>query len=62
MPPKKRPGERWLKLASFEIVEEYETPTDDSYVPKEDNLVAWSFFVVKANQFKILLALKVGTK
>jgi len=61
MPPKKRPGERWLKLAPFEIVEEYETPTDDSYVPKEDSLVAWSFSVVKAAQFKILLTLKVGT-
>jgi hypothetical protein len=61
MPPKKRPRERWLKLALFEIVEEYETPTDDSYVPKEDSLVAWSFSMVKAAQFKILLALKVGT-
>jgi hypothetical protein len=29
-----------LKLAPFEIVKEYETPTDDSYVPKEDLLVA----------------------
>jgi hypothetical protein len=62
MPPKKRPGERWLKLAPFEIVEEYETPTDDSYVPKEDLLVAWSFFVVKAAQFKILFVLKVGSE
>jgi hypothetical protein len=62
MPPKKRLGERWLKLAPFEIVEEYETPTDDSYVPKEDILVAWSFSVVKAAQFKILLVLKVGTE
>jgi hypothetical protein len=49
-------------LAPYEIVEEYETPTDDSYVPKEDQLVAWSFLVVKAAQLKILLVLKVGTK
>jgi hypothetical protein len=62
MPPTKRHGERWLKLAPFEIVEEYETPTDDSYVPKEDLLVAWSFSVVKAAQFKILFVLKVGTE
>ena len=62
MPPKKRPGERWLQLAPFEIVEEYETPTDDSYVPKEGILVAWSFSVVKAAQFKIMLVLKVGTQ
>jgi hypothetical protein len=51
-----------VKLAPFEIVEEYETPTDDSYVPKEDLLIAWSFSVVKATQFKILLSFKVGTE
>ena len=37
-------------------------PQDDSYAAKEDLVIAWSFLVVKAAQFKILLVMKVGTK
>ena len=62
MPPKKRPGERWFKPAPDAIWQEHETPKDESYVAKEDLVIAWSFLVVKAAQFKILLVLKVGTE
>lgn len=61
MAPKKRPGERWFILAPDVLCEEYETPPDDSYVPKDGIVLAWSLLVVKAAQFKILLAVKVGT-
>ena len=61
MPPKKRPGDRWFKLAPDDIWQEYETPKDDSYVPKADEVIAWSLVVVKGAQYKILLAVKAGT-
>lgn len=62
MAQKKRPGERWFQLAPEVLWSEHETPEDDSYVPKEGNVVlAWSFLVVKAAQYKILFAVKVGT-
>ena len=61
MAPKKRPGERWFMLAPDVIWQEHETPQDDSYVPKDGKIIAWSLQVVKASQFKILFVLKVGT-
>jgi hypothetical protein len=61
MAPKKRPGERWFMQAPDVLCEEYETPPDDSYVPKDGILLAWSLQVVKASQYKILFVVKVGT-
>jgi hypothetical protein len=61
MAPKKRPGERWFMLAPDVVWQEHETPQDDSYVPKDGLVLAWSLLVVKASQFKILFVVKVGT-
>ena len=61
MAPKKRPGERWFMLVLGELYQEYETPQDDSYVPKDGLILAWSVQVVKASQYKLLFVLKVGT-
>ena len=61
MAPKKRPGERWFMLAPNDLWQEYETPQDDSYVPKDGIVLAWSVQVVKASQFKLLFMVKVGT-
>ncbi len=61
MAPKKRPGERWFMLAPDNLCEDYETPPDDSYVPKDGLVRGWSLLVVKAAQFKMVLALNVGT-
>ena len=62
MPPKKRPGDRWFKLAPYDIWQEHETPKDDSYVAKEDEVIAWSLVVVKGAQYKVLPAVKVGSE
>lgn len=40
MAPKKRPGEKWFMLAPDELWQEYETLEDDSYVPKDGNVLA----------------------
>ena len=61
MAPKKRPGERWFELAPDKIWQEFETPQDDSYVPKASTVLAWSVQVVKTSSFKIMLMVKVGT-
>ena len=61
MAPKKRPGERWFMLALDVVWKEYETPQDESYVPKDGLVIAWSLQVVKASQFKLLFVVKVGT-
>ena len=61
MAPKKRPSDRWFKLAPDNIPEEHETPKEDTYVPKDDSIMRWSVQVVKAQQYKILLVLMVGT-
>ena len=61
MAPNKRPGERWFKEAPEAIWQEHETPKDDSYVPKEGAVMAWSFLVVKTSQYKIVFVVKVGT-
>lgn len=61
MAPNKRPGERWFKEAPEAIWQEHETPKDDSYVPKEGTVMAWSFLVVKTSQYKIVFVVKVGT-
>ena len=61
MAPKKRPGERWFMLAPDVVWKEYETPQDESYVPKDGLVIAWSLQVVKASQFKLLFVVKVGT-
>jgi hypothetical protein len=61
MASKKRPGERHFQLAPENIWTEYETPEDDTYVPKDNTFLAWSVQVVKASQFKILLTVKIGT-
>jgi hypothetical protein len=59
---KKRPGERWFTQAPDVIWQEYETPQEDSYVPKDPNFLAWSVQVVKGSQFKILFTTKIGTR
>jgi hypothetical protein len=59
---KKRPGERWFTQAPDVIWQEYETPQEDSYVPKDPNFLAWSVQVVKGPQFKILFTTKIGTR
>lgn len=61
MAPKKKPSERWFMLAPDNIWQEHETPKDDSFVPKDGLVLAWSLQVVKAAQLKILFVLKVGT-
>ena len=62
MAQKKRPSDRWFRLAPEFIWSEHETPEDDTYVPKEGNVVkAWSFLVVKGAQYKVLLVVKAGT-
>ena len=61
MAPKKRPGERWFELAPDNIWQEFETPQDDSYVPKASTVLAWSVQVVKTSSYKIMLMVKVGT-
>ena len=61
MAPKKKPSERWFKLAPDHISEEHETPKDETYVPKDDTIMRWSVQVVKAQQYKIILVLMVGT-
>ena len=61
MAPKKRPGERFFMLAPDVLWQEYETPQDDSYVPKDGIVLPWSVQVVKASQFKLLFMVKVGT-
>ena len=48
-------------LAPDNLCDDYETPPDDSYVPKDGLVRAWSLLVVKAAQFKMVLALKHGT-
>ena len=60
MSQKKRPGEKWFELAPNTIWEEHETPEDDTYVPKH-GVLGWSIAVVKTVQYKIVLAVKVGT-
>lgn len=62
MASKKRPGERWFQLAPDDLSQEHETPQDDSYVPKNGTVLAWSIQVVKAAQFKLLFVVKVGTQ
>ena len=47
MPPKKKPRDQWFKLAPDNIWQEHETPKDDSYVAKEDQIIVWSLVVVK---------------
>ena len=61
MAPKKRPGERFFELAPDHIWQEYETPQDDSYVPKDGLVLGWSVQVVKGSTFKLLFVIKVGT-
>ena len=61
MATKKRPGERWFMLAPDHLWQEYETPQDDSYMPKDGIVLLWSVQVVKASQFKLLFVVKVGT-
>ena len=61
MAPKKRPGERFFELAPDHIWQEYETPQDDSYVPKDGLILGWSVQVVKGSTFKLLFVIKVGT-
>jgi hypothetical protein len=61
MAPKKRPGEKWFMPANATICEEYETPPDDTFVPKDGLVLFWSVQVVKGAQFKILFVVKVGT-
>ena len=61
MAPKKKPSERWFKLAPDNIPEEFETPKDLTFVPKDDTIMRWSVQVVKAQEYKILLVLMVGT-
>jgi len=48
-------------MAPDALWQEHETPQDDSYVPKEGLVMAWSLLVVKASQYKILFVVKVGT-
>ena len=48
MAPKKRPGEMWFILAPDQLWQEYETPQDNSYVPKDGIILSWSVQVVKA--------------
>jgi len=61
MTTKKRPNEKWFMLAPDNLWQEYETPQDDSYVPKTNDLLAWSVVVVKTSSYKLLFAVKVGT-
>jgi len=61
MAPKKRPSERWFMLAPDHLPEEHETPKEDTYVPKDETIVRWSVQVVKAQQYKLMLVLMVGT-
>ena len=61
MAPEKRPGERWFMLARDVLWQEHETPQDDSYVPKDGVVLAWSIQVVKTSIYKIIFVLKVGT-
>ena len=58
MAPKKKPSERWFKLAPDNIPEEYETPKEDTFVPKDDTIMRWSVQVVKTQQYKILLVFR----
>jgi hypothetical protein len=62
MTTKKRPNEKWFMLAPDNLWQEYETPQDDSYVPKTNDLLAWSVVVVKTSSYKLLFAVKVGTQ
>ena len=48
-------------LAPDVIPEEHETPADDTYVPKDGIVLKWSVQVVKAQQYKIVFVVKVGT-
>jgi hypothetical protein len=61
MAPKKRHGERWFKPTSYIFCQEYKTPPNDFYVPKDKILLAWSLLAVKTSQFKFLFVVKVGT-
>lgn len=61
MAQKKRPGERWFQLAPELLWKEHETTEDDSYVPKDGIVLAWSLLVVKASQYKMVFVAKVGT-
>ena len=47
-------------LAPYVVWHEYETLEDESYMPKDGLVIAWSLQVVKASQFKILFVAKVG--
>jgi hypothetical protein len=43
------------------VWQEDKIPQDDSYLPNDGFVIAWSLQVVKALLFKILFVLKVGT-
>ena len=49
-------------MAPYDIWQEQETPNDDSYVAKDDKVIAWSLVVVKKAQYKVRLAVKVGSE
>ena len=60
MAPKNKPGDRWfMDTRSFMLG--VETPPDDSYVPKDRIVLAWSLQMVKCAQFKMLFVVKVET-
>lgn len=48
-------------MAPDDLWQEHETPQDDTYVPKNGSVFAWSVQVVKTAQFKLLFVVKVGT-
>lgn len=49
-----------VQLAPDVIPKEHETPLEETFIPKDDTIMGWSVHVVKMQQYKIILVLKVG--
>lgn len=48
-------------LALDVVWKEHKTPQDDSYVPKDGLVIAWTLQIGKASQVEIPFVVKVGT-
>lgn len=60
MAPKKIPSEQWFKLAPDVISKEHKTIKKETFVCEDDTIMRWSAKVVKSQQCKFILIMKVG--